>query len=313
MVAWLLVGATGRFAVSQSLQGRAGATATVLGLEATAVWALAWVAALVPRTATLTALRIVVPAATVTAVVTFFTGASVVWATAFTVASLGAVATLAHPVTVDAFVDGSAYGPERRFALRTPLLLALVAVPPVWLLATMVAIVPGLAVTGLWIPALAIGVIWALVLPRAVGSMHLPAQRFLVFVPAGIVLSDPLVLTDRLLFPRRNVTTLGPAFADTDATDLTRGASGLALQLDLDEPFEIPFRTDTSDGEEVVGSDRLVFSVLRPGALLATAQERRVVVGETLARAPHCVHDTEPASTGESQTAVPLPRTRSSR
>ncbi len=310
---WLLVGVGGWFAIDDATNGRASPTTVVVGVEATLVWALAWVACLVPRTSTLTALRVAVPAALATAAATFIAGASAVTATAFTVASLAALATLAHPVTIDAFVDGSAYGPERRFALRTPPLLALVAVPPVWALAAMVAVVPPLAVVGLWIPALIVGVVWAVALPRVLGSLHLPARRWVVFVPAGMVLSDPLILTDRLLFPRRSITTLGPAFAETDATDLTRGAFGLALQLDLDEPFEIPLRADTPDGERVVTSERIVFAVLRPGALLETAAQRRVRVGETLVEAdPACVA-AGPGPAGESQTAVPLPRTRSSR
>lgn len=307
VVTWLAVGVTGYFAIADILDGRATATMTVVGVEATIIWAVSWVATLIPRTTTLTGLRIVVPVAAVAAVAGFlFAGASVAWSTGFTIASLAALGALAHPVTIDAFVDGSAYGPERRFALRTPPLVALVAVPPVWLLGAMVVVVPPLAVTGLWVPALVIGIVWAVALPRSLGSLHLPARRWVVFVPAGMVLSDPMALTDRLLFPRRSITALGPAFADTDATDLTGGTLGLALQIDLDEPFDIPFHADTPDGERVVASDRVVFAVLRPGALLETAAGRRVAIGETAARAPR----EEPEM---SQTAVPLPRTRSSR
>lgn len=313
IVAWLLVGVTGYFAISAASADRASATTVVVTVEAIALWAVAWVATLVPRTSTLTAMRLLAPVAAVAAAATFAAGAPVPQATLFTVASLVALATLAHPVTIDAFVDGSAYGPERRFALRTPPLLALVAVPPVWALTAMITVVPLLAVTGWWIPALVIGVVWVLVLPRTLGSLHLPARRWVVFVPAGMVLSDPLTLTDRLLFPRREIETLGPAFATTDATDLTRHSFGLALQLDLTEPFEIPFHGDDGDGaERVVLTNRIVFAVLRPGALLETAAARRVHVGETLAEVPPLGHR-EPDPPTESQTAVPLPRTRSSR
>lgn len=308
IAAWLAVGVTGRFAIAASVTGRATPTMIVIGVEAGVVWGLAWVAALVPRTVTLTALRVVVPAAVVAAGVTFAAGDSIAWSVAFTVTSLIALAALAHPVTIDAFVDGSAYGPERRFALRTPPLLALAAVPPVWAVVAMVGLVAPLAVTGSWIPALVIAVVWALALPRTLGSLHLPARRWVVFVPAGMVLSDPLTLADRVLFPRRDIRALGPAFAQTDAVDLTRGTFGLALQLDLGDPFELPFLADGDDGEELVTTDRIVFAVLRPGALLATAAERRVNVGETVATPPP-----DRPRPGESQTAVPLPRTRSSR
>src|SRR5690606_34737283 len=129
------------------------------------------------------------------------------------------------------------------------------------------------AVSGWLVPALVLGVAWVFVFRWAVRSLHLPARRWVVFVPAGMVLSDPLVLTDRVLFPRREVEAIGPAYADTDAPDLVPSTLGLALQLDLTEPFALPMidragtpgheptggRTGDTPGERTLATDRFVF------------------------------------------------------
>jgi len=319
IAAWLLTGAAGTAAIPAALHGHSTALIRTLGVEAVVAWTLVWVAMLIPRITTLTAARIGVPAAVVVAGLTLATGDQSVWAMLFVLAAVAAVAALANPVTIDAFVDGSSYGPERRFALRTPPLTALVAVPPTWIVAVALAVVPPFAVVGNLVVALIVAVAWVVTVRWAVRSLHLPARRWVVFVPAGMVLSDPLLLTDRVLFPRRNVAAIGPAYASTDATDLSQGAIGLALQLDLTEPFAIPLvdRTAPPDaaGEKTVSTDRIVFAVLRPGALLAAAVDRRFTVGETRPAEPACVHHAgaDHRSSEESQTAVPLPRTRSSR
>lgn len=324
IASWLLVGAAGTAAISASLDGRSTGIVWTVSVEAVAVWALVWVAMMLPRISTLTVTRIGVPLALAAAVATFFADGDLVAPVAFLVTALAALAALANPVTIDAFIDGSSYGPEQRFALRTPALTALVATPPTWLVTSVIVIVPPLAVSGNLVVALVIGVAWVVGVRWAVRSLHLPARRWAVFVPAGIVLSDPHLLTDRVLFPRRNVEALGPAYAATDATDLSQGSLGLALQLDLSEPFAIPLidRSASSAAgaisERTVTTDRIVFAALRPGALLDAASNRRFTVGETRPAEPQCLHHAADREVGESvseesQTAVPLPRTRSSR
>src|SRR5690606_42064115 len=83
------------------------------------------------------------------------------------------------------------------------------------------------------------GVALAAVLPLAwwgVRSLHTLARRWLVFVPAGMVIHDPLALVDPILLRRGSVRSFGPAPADTDAVDLTAGAAGLALEARPDDP-----------------------------------------------------------------------------
>jgi hypothetical protein len=321
MVLWLAVAATGSFAVSSALDGRSHQVALIIGIECWSVWAVTWVALLVPRATTLTIARLGVPTGVVAAIVALAAGAPVTSGATFAAVAVAALAALVHGSTVDAFVDGSSYGPEERFALRIPPLLAVTAVPATWLVATSLLWVPVLAAAQLVIPALAVLVCWVVGVRPALRSLHLLARRWVVFVPAGMVLSDPLVLADAILLPRRNVDALGPAVAGTDATDLTQGALGLALQADLDEPFGLGLRQGRGATPRELATDRILFAACRPGALLEAATTHRVAVGETLvdAGAPSCVGghqhpgdaSADPAT--ESQTAVPLPRTRSPR
>ena len=74
----------------------------------------------------------------------------------------------------------------------------------------------------------------------AIRALHGLSRRWVVFVPAGVVLHDLQALVDPVLFPRTSIRRLGPAPADGDgAVDLTQGSLGLALELELVEPTEI--------------------------------------------------------------------------
>jgi hypothetical protein len=99
-------------------------------------------------------------------------------------------------------------------------------------------------------------------------ALHRLSRRWLVFVPAGIVLHDPVVLGEALLFPKKMVRALGPAARDTTATDVTGRALGLVLEVQL---------TETSKVRDV-DTDRLLFSPARPGELLREARERGLPV-----------------------------------
>ena len=65
-------------------------------------------------------------------------------------------------------------------------------------------------------------------------ALHGLARRWVVFVPAGLVLHDLHAMVDPVLFPRSSIRRLGPAPTDPgDAVDLTQRALGLALELEL--------------------------------------------------------------------------------
>ena len=231
----------------------------------------------------LTALRVAAPAALLTANwAALAHDASALGALGVGAAALHVVAAFA-PTTGDVFVNGSSYGHERRLPLRVPgpvllgpLLLAWAAV-----VAPLVA-GPLLLAARAWIAGAAVLVLGLPLAGVGVRSLHGLARRWLVLVPAGLVLHDHQALVEPVLFPRRTIRRLHPATVDeaADAVDATQGAFGLALALDLAEPVVVSPRRP--DGEvELEAASRVLFTPTRPGVVLREAAARRIPVERT--------------------------------
>lgn len=281
-VAWvllaLLAGPTG----ADALSGAPTAVAASLAALAWLAWAAVLVALLVPRTLSLTVVRSVVPLAPVAAVGAVAAGSDPTPLDAAVLAVATGAATWAFaPFVTDEFVDGSSYGPERRFALRTAVPVAVAAIVTWSLTAGLAAGTVVLLVDGRWLLAIvgaAATASMSVVLARA---LHQLSKRWLVLVPTGLVLHDPLALAEPQLFFRRTVRMLGPAAAEVPeeaaTVDLTGGAAGLALALDLDEHVEVLLRRRRD--ALTVPADRVLFTPLRPAAALDAARDHRLPVG----------------------------------
>jgi hypothetical protein len=239
-------------------------------------WALVLVATLVPTTVTLTVLRIVSPGAIVAALAATVAGCA---STADVVGLAGAlVAALAAfwPGTGEAFVAGSTYGDERRMPLRVPGPLLAGPLVLVWtVIAAGVSTGPLLLAAEQWVPgalALAAGPPAAWFAAR---SLHTLARRWLVLVPNGVVVHDPLALAEPVLLRRADVRSFGPAPAGTAALDLTRGALGLALEIEVDPPVSLVLVVSRrSTVREATTAGVLLVAPTRPGAVLAEARRR---------------------------------------
>ncbi len=243
---------------------------------------LTWVAVLLASVVTLpVTLTIVRTAAPATIVIALWAGTEVGFGTAAaigaaTTALLTVVAFL--PTTGAPFVTGASYGSERRFGLRTPSALLLGPIEFAW-----VAVVVGLTLGPLLLAAsqpiagaiaVVIGFPVAFVGCRSLLSL---AQRWLVFVPAGLVVHDHLALRDPVLFPRQLIDHLGPAREDTDATDLSGEALGLAIEVGLSAPVKAALSgNDESAG--LTPLDALLVTPSLPAELLNEAEARRLPV-----------------------------------
>ena len=257
-------------AIAHGLDSASTPVQVVAAAMAWAAWGAVLVALLVPRTVSLTAARIGAPAAFAVSVwVSVRSGLDVAEIVAMTWTAAIAAAVLFVPAIADAFVDGSSYGPERRMTLRVPGTLLLGPVELTWA-GTVAAFVAGplLLAAKAWVAgvvALALGTVAAWFGVRA---LHRLSRRWVVLVPAGIVLHDHVLLGEALLFPKRMVRSLGPATRDSTATDVTGRALGLVLEVQLTEVSKV----------RSVDTDRLLFSPARPGALLREARERGLPV-----------------------------------
>jgi hypothetical protein len=257
-------------AIAHGLDSASTPVQVVAAALAWLAWGAVLVALLVPRTVSLTAVRIGAPAAVAAAIwASARAGLDVaeVVAVAWT-AALGA-AVLFLPAIADAFVDGSSYGPEKRMTLRVPGALLLGPVELTWA-ATVAAFAAGplLLAAKAWIAGGVAIVAGAFAARYGVVALHRLSRRWVVFVPVGLVLHDHLLLGEALLFPTRMIRSLGPADNASTATDVTGRALGLVLELQLTEPSTVK-RNET---------DRLLFSPARPGALLREARERGLPV-----------------------------------
>jgi hypothetical protein len=249
----------------------------VASLGMWAGWTAGMVAAVIPHPVSLTVLRTVAPAAVAAVVASALAGHASPLALAWTTAA--AVSAFAPPFAM-ACVNGLAYPNERRFLLRVPGALLLGPLALAWALTVAgLAAGPLLLAAKQWVAgavAVVVGLPVAVVLAR---SMHALSRRWAVFVPAGLVLHDPLTLIDPVLFPRRSVEALRPAPADSDSLDLTQRAPGLALELLLLEPANITLVKPGVRAGQPGRSARLLFTPTRPGAVLDEARGRRIRTG----------------------------------
>lgn len=287
-VGWVLLPLVGGPAAASALGDRAtGTTATVLAWSG---FGLGLIAMAVPRTLSLTVLRVVVPASVPFAIFTVVR----------TDADTGAVAMLVLSVLVtvvalladvgNRFADGSSYGPERRMLLRPPAAVALGAVPVAWVVLVAGVVAGPLLLAdrrwGLGIAAVAVGFPVAFFLFVA---LHRLTQRWLVFVPAGVVIVDHSTLTDPVLVRSEIIETMGPALVDAaeTLTDLTADAAGLVLSITTDQPVVLA-RSTPGEGPTVTESTTgVIVCPSRPGAVLAEAEARGLPVGPTHPTKPH--------------------------
>jgi len=173
-----------------------------------------------------------------------------------------------------------AYGDERRYPLRIPPALFLGPLPAARLVAVGGAAVgPLLLADGrvLWgSVALLLGIPVAALALRA---LHGLSRRWLVLVPAGVVVVDPMALADNVLFPREHVHTLRAFGADEppdDALDLRLGATLGSVLLRFDEPAELTRAVRARRGGDTVDAPGLVLAVSRREEALTDAARRRV-------------------------------------
>ena len=176
-------------------------------------------------------------------------------------------------------VQASAYGDEDRLPLRSPVPVGAAAIVSwlVWaasLLGGPVALAAGNWLLGIPVTALAVAAS-VFVGPR----WHALSRRWLVLVPAGLVVHDPVVLADTLMLRTDQILGLGLARADTEAADLTGPASGYAIQIDTSETVSTVFAfTPREPNGRAIHMTGFLIAPSRPGQALRRAKARGLPV-----------------------------------
>ena len=180
------------------------------------------------------------------------------------------------PAVGAVFLHGIAYGDEVRVALRAPGVLLIGPIEVSW-----AVLVAGLSVGPLLLAAQQ----WV------IGAVLTAVGLVVVFALAPLLASARPSLgrlrargcgRARSPRPRRSGAVsqrlgagFAPAPADTDATDLTMGAPGLAVEIALTRKIEMIQRLGRSGTRPVVATKVLV-TPTRPGVASAIASDRRV-------------------------------------
>jgi hypothetical protein len=146
----------------------------------------------------------------------------------------------------DVMVQGSAYGEETRFALRTPV--------PYWA-PTVVAwsLLSGSLLGGSLLiaaeayfvgaPLLIVGVVLTRTVPR---RLHRLSRRWLVIVPAGVVVHDHLVLAETMMSMRSKILSISKVAASGETADFTGGVVGPRIAVHLKEADKVALSNITA-------------------------------------------------------------------
>lgn len=277
---WVALGVVSSVAWGEALATRSESVRLTTAVVGWTVWGVALVALAALSTLSLTVARLTVslavPAQIVAAIDTPGSWAVVAVALACACAVGVMSADFAR-----ACVQASAYGAEERFPLRppapflAPMVLAWAVLAAAWLVG------PLTLAAGRWawgVPTSAVAVALAVVLGR---RFHRMTRRWLVMVPAGVVVHDPMLLAETLLLRRNDLEGLRLAGGDPEAVDLTGLTWGAAVQIDAREPQVVIPHLPRSKGDDgktprPIRVRSIVVAPSRPGQVLMAARRARL-------------------------------------
>ena len=273
---WALLPAALVASLAAGLETRSDGVRLLIAVGVWAAWAVVLGALFVPNTVTLTIVRVLVPASIpVVALVVSHGGFDVGDGLALA-AAIVATALCFLPSVGAVCLHGVAYGDEERVALRAPGILLLGPIEIAWIVLLVAAATgPLLLAARQWVAGAVLTIAGLAVVAALARALHQLARRWLVFVPSGVVLHDPLGLVDPVLLTRARVRSFAAALADTEASDLTMGSPGLAVEIGLTQKTEMVRREGRSGTTPLVATAVLV-TPTRPGVAVSIAARRRV-------------------------------------
>jgi hypothetical protein len=279
-VAWIAVAAVGWPAVSSAVNERTDRVETVATAGAIVVGVAGVAAMAVPATTALSAVRVIVPLAPLAGVAALVAGGDTADGVELVIVGLLSTLIAMSGELGRLFVQASAYGDEERHPLRPPLGYAIAAILAWALWAGAVLTGPLLLAARTWIPGAIVttlAVVATVTLPR---RWHQLSRRWLVLVPAGLALHDPVVLGETLMLRRSEVERIRLAPADTDAADLTGPATGNAIEVGTATSVTALLApTRRQPRGRALHLTAFLASPTRPGRTLRAAAKRQLPVG----------------------------------
>lgn len=276
--AWLTV-IGGGGAIDAAIDGRSDGLVRVTTFGSWALWGSVVIALVIPSVRSLAWIRVFGPLSVAATIAVAIGGAPAVDLVLLGVPSLVACFAFFAPEVGGWMVQASAYGDEDRLLLRAPVAVGAAAIVSWVLWAAAVLIGPLSIGAGNWLLGVPLTVV-ALLLFAYIGPRWLRiTQRWLVLVPAGLVVHDPVVLADTLMVRTRQLAGIGLARTGTDAADLTGPASGYAVEINTSETVStvLAFTPAEPNGRAIHMTGFLV-APTRPGDALRRASARGLPV-----------------------------------
>ena len=279
-MAWVFVAVVGGQAIEAAVDGHSAAVRWVAGVGGWAAWGVVLGALLIASVRSLTIVRVGAPVSAAVAIAVVVAGVSAADLLSFVVP---AAITLLVVFTAEfgrTFVQASAYGDEERFPLHPPAAVGVAAVVTWTFWAAAIVAGPLLLAVHSWIAGAVVTVLavagTVLLAPR----WHRLSLRWLVLVPAGIVVHDPVVLADTLSLRTNQVRRMRLAPKTTEAADLTGPASGYAVEIETTETVTAVFAfTPKEPNGRAIHLTAFLVGPSRPGQALAAAARRGLPVG----------------------------------
>ena len=274
-IAWLAVAVAGGAAVESATDGRSEAVRWTAALGGWVLWGLVAAALVIPSVRSLTGARLLAPVSLVVVAVTGFAGATAQELILLGLPAFVACAAIFTAEVGRSWIQSTAYGDEDRMPLRPPVAAGAAAAASWCLWCGCLLAGPLLLAARVWIAG---GLLTAAAV-AGIGLLgprwHRLTLRWLVFVPAGLVLHDPVVLADTLMLPTLRIERIQLAPAGTGAADLTGPASGYALEITTTESVNTVFAfTPREPQGRAIHMTAFLVSPSRPGEALRVAAAR---------------------------------------
>ena len=169
------------------------------------------------------------------------------------------------------YVQASAYGDERRFLLRPPVaFVAPVAISVVsvdfFIIAT-----PMFFAARIWLAGAISLIGLAACIKFMAPRIHQLSRRWLVFVPAGFVVHDEIVLSINLMIKKQELVDIQLARDDTQAADLSALTWGVPLELSFNKTLDVSLTAIGARHLKTVSAihaTSIIIAPSRPGTVL---------------------------------------------
>ena len=166
------------------------------------------------------------------------------------------------------YVQASAYGDERRFLLRPPVAFVAPVAISVVIVDFFIIATPMFFAARIWLA----GCI-KFMAPR----IHQLSRRWLVFVPAGFVVHDEIVLSINLMIKKQELVDIQLARDDTQAADLSALTWGVPLELSFNKTLDVSLTAIGARHLKAVSAihaTSIIIAPSRPGAVLRTQSQK---------------------------------------